>query len=87
MAPIQRNCNLELYFWIFFCYEEDKLLLFFQTSICARGKSLEKMKPTSTRRVTSAQIHKAKKAVSKNATNLPHPVLKDKQFRHLLRII
>jgi len=28
MAQIQRNCNLELYFWIFFCNKEDKLLYF-----------------------------------------------------------
>lgn len=87
MAQIQKNCNLELYIWIFFCNEEEKLFLFFRTSIHACGKSLENVNSTSTHRAMSAQMQKAKKAFLKDATNLPLPVLSDKQFRHLLRII
>lgn len=87
MAQIQRNSNLELYFWISFI-NEDKLLLFLsKTNICACGKSLEDTKTTSTHRAMSAQMYKPKKAILKNTTNLPLPVLNDKQFRHLLRII
>lgn len=88
VAQIQRNCNLELYFWIFFCNEEDKLVLFFKTNICACGKSLENVKPTLTHKAMSAQMHKeGEKAVLEDAANLPCAALNGKQFRHLLRMI
>lgn len=57
MAQIQKNCNLKIYFCIFFCIKENKPPLFFKLNTC--GKSLENMKPALTHKAASAQILKA----------------------------
>lgn len=59
MAQIQKNCNLKIYFWIFFCIKENKPPLFFKLNTSACDKNLENMKPALTHKAASAQILKA----------------------------
>lgn len=59
MAQSQKNCNLKVYFWIFFWIKENKPPLFFKLNISDCGKGLENMKPALTHKAASAQALKA----------------------------
>lgn len=58
-AQIQTVYNLESYFLVFFCNEQDKLLLFF----CTCGKSLENVSPTLTQKASLTKRTKNLRAV------------------------